>query len=102
MYRPWLNEGVTTDIFGHSPLSPFILRPGSHLRSHSTQEYLGRSGRVARRRKSRGSHPNIPVMDICADHEQPGLQPAVSDPVDANLVKLGEPRNARLTCGCKV
>ncbi len=38
-------------------------------------------------------------MDICADHERPGLQPAVSDPVDANPVNLGEPRNARSTRG---
>jgi hypothetical protein len=39
-------------------------------------------------------------MDICAyaDHEQqPGLQQAVSDPVDANTVNLSEPRNVRLT-----
>jgi hypothetical protein len=33
-------------------------------------------------------------MDICADHEQPGLRQAVPDPVDANL---SGPRNARLT-----
>src|ERR671912_14293 len=45
MYRPWLNEGVTTDIFGQSPLSPLIIRPNSHLRSQSTPEYLGRSSR---------------------------------------------------------
>jgi hypothetical protein len=36
-------------------------------------------------------------MDICADHEQPGLQQAVPDSVDANPVNLSEPRNARLT-----
>jgi hypothetical protein len=37
-------------------------------------------------------------MDICADHEQqPGLQQALVDPVDANTVNLSEPRNARLT-----
>src|SRR5215203_7438940 len=98
MYRPWLNEGVTTDIFGQSPLSPFILRPSSHLRSHSTPEHLGRSGPVACRRNFRRSHPSIPVMDICADHEQqPGLQQPVPDPVDSNPVNHSEPRNARLT-----
>jgi hypothetical protein len=31
MYRPWLNEGVTTDIFGHSPPPGFIFRPCSYL-----------------------------------------------------------------------
>src|SRR5918993_1152290 len=36
MYRPWLNEGVTTDILGKSPLLGFILRPVSHLLSHGT------------------------------------------------------------------
>jgi hypothetical protein len=37
-------------------------------------------------------------MDICADYEQqPGLQQAVLDPIDANTVNLSEPRNARLT-----
>jgi hypothetical protein len=39
-------------------------------------------------------------MDVCvdADHEQqPGLQQAVSESVDANTVNLSGPRNARLT-----
>src|SRR5215204_404375 len=70
MYRPWLNEGVTTDIFGQPPLSPFILRPSSRLRSHSTPEHPDGSDRFAHHRILQLSHPNIPVMDICADHEQ--------------------------------
>ncbi len=36
-------------------------------------------------------------MDIRADHEQPGLEQAVPNPVDANTVNLSELRNARLT-----
>src|SRR5215208_3574557 len=98
MYRPWLNEGVTTVIFGQSPLSPFILQPSSYLRSPSTPAPPGRSGRVAHRRLLRWSHPNIPGLYICADREQqPGLQLAVVDPADANTVNLSEPRSARLT-----
>src|SRR3712207_3741905 len=49
MYRPWLNEGVTTDIFGQSPLLPFMLRPSSHLRSHDIRQ-MSRRVRSSRRR----------------------------------------------------
>src|SRR5215212_6370806 len=65
MYRPWLNEGVTTDIFGQSALLTFMLRASSHLRSHATP---ASPDRVARRRIR--SHPNIPVMRTGADHAQ--------------------------------
>src|SRR3712207_7856936 len=72
MYRPWLNEGVTTDIFGQSPLLPFILRPSPHLRSHSTSEYLGGSSLAVENsevdRKStrlNSSHANISYDVFC-------------------------------------
>src|SRR5215212_11747464 len=62
MYRPWLNEGVTTDIFGQSALLSFMLRPNSHL----LRQHPGMPGQSARRRIFRRSrpesHPNIPVM----------------------------------------
>jgi hypothetical protein len=35
MYCPWLNEGVTTDIFGHS--LPFMMRSRSRPRSYASK-----------------------------------------------------------------
>jgi hypothetical protein len=60
MYRPWLNEGVTTDIFGQSPLLPFMLRPSSHLRSHDIPQ-TSRRARSRRRGVPQRAHPNIPL-----------------------------------------
>jgi hypothetical protein len=60
MYRPWLNEGVTTDIFGQSPLLPFMLRPSFHLRSHDIPQ-TSRRVWSSRRRVPQRAHPNIPL-----------------------------------------
>src|SRR5215212_6442205 len=97
IYRPWLNEGVTTDIFGQSPLLSFMLRSNSHLRSHGSQATSRRLGRVARRRILRCSHPNIPVIDTRADHGRGAHHGAAKLPTSANTVNLGEPHAARST-----
>src|SRR5918993_3289598 len=65
MYRSWLNEGVTTDIFGQSPLLPFMLQPSSHLRSHGILQ-TSRRVRSSRHWVPQRAHPNIPLTATLA------------------------------------